>query len=466
MEQHRQPTVAVKPHDRNRMGRLCDKFRCSRASFSRSSFAHNFTFYRLHFTAFLLMGFAGAIALCLIEESSFIDALFMAFSAVCVTGLVTLDTGRLHLSSQIVIFFLIMGGGNILWSTVPVLMRRYFFAQTMRRQLAGLGIPRHEASRLLDNEVEYRALGWVLRIAYFHLLFWPLLFFVIFGLYFTYNSWAGAVLNGGDGVVVSPWWFSFFHSLSGLNNAGFVLLPDNIIPLADNYFVLLATTFLILAGNTAYPVLMYCSVWALHRLYGPREPAFAFLLARPRKCFTHMFNRYTTVVLAIVIVVSTFSEFFLFLGLDFNETYLQQYPKGVRALIGWFQAISTRTAGFNAIDLSKIAPAMQLVYAFLMVSHKLGSQVASASRATTTVVPFCAPLCASLCSIWSPSCFQSAVFDGLPICLDGAAQQGHGRSAAGPALPSGRGGGTAGAVASGTDAAGGTASKSGSYRRC
>lgn len=331
--------------------------------FSREGIAKYFSYFIVHFSAFVLMNLVGGIAIYLIEDNaSFIDALFTANSAVCVTGLITLDTGALKLGSQITVFLLIFFGGNILWSTVPVLLRRHFFQKTMHRQLSELGLDIHERIKFLNHEVEYRALGWILRIAYFHLIFWPLLAMVIIAASTQHHS-SGDVLRANS---INEWWFGFFISYSAINNGGFSLLSDNLISFSSSYSVLLPLSFLILIGNVGYPVIMYGSVQILYYFYGNTEPAFAFLIARPRKCFTHLFNRFSTLVLLGVIVSTTFLEFFLFLGLEYKQDDIAHLSAPHRALLGWFQSISTRTAGFNALDLAKIAPALQLIYAIFM----------------------------------------------------------------------------------------------------
>jgi Trk-type K+ transport system membrane component len=297
------------------------------------------------------------------QNVRFIDALFTCVSAVCCVGLTTLDLSTLTIASQVVLWVLVQVGCIVLTSTVPVLIRRHYFAKTMKEALRSLGMNEKECDRLLRQELEYRALGWVLTIAFVHMLFWPLLMAIVWGLYFTNNDSARAPLDAGN---VNPWWWSFFMATAATHNAGFSLLADNLVQFASNTFFLLSASLLILVGNIGYPLVMYGNVYLLHRIYGAKEPAFAFLLARPRKCFTHLFNRASTLILLGVMVFTTFFEFFLFLALDYNEAYIQSFPPPVRALVGWFQAISTRCAGFNSIDIGQTAPAMQLVYAVMM----------------------------------------------------------------------------------------------------
>lgn len=163
-----------------------------------------------------------------------------------------------------------------------------------------------------------------------------------------------------------------------MNNAGFVLLSDNLISFADDYLVLLLASFVILCGNVAYPIFVRIIVVVLHKAF-PKDAALAFLLDNPRHCFTHMFSGKQTALLAGAIIGFTFVEYILFLALDFDAEGLGRYPPHIRALIGWFQSISTRTAGFNAVDLNVLNPSMQV-----SECRGTGRPVAAAAALLTT----------------------------------------------------------------------------------
>ena len=72
--------------------------------------------------------------------------------------------------------------------------------------------------------------------------------------------------------------------------------------------------------------------------------------------YTMMFPALHTRILMLFLVCFTFAEFICFLSLDFNKKYFLEYPPLTRALIGIFQSFSTRSAGFNTIDMSQYAP--------------------------------------------------------------------------------------------------------------
>jgi len=86
----------------------------------------------------LLSGFFGGNVLYAIEatigtkECSYIDALFVSVSAVCVTGLSSAPFANFHTGSQVFLLFLMVGGGGVFMTIVPLIVRRYFYRKLYR----------------------------------------------------------------------------------------------------------------------------------------------------------------------------------------------------------------------------------------------------------------------------------------------------------------------------------------------
>ena len=190
--------------------------------------------------------------------------------------------------------------------------------------------------------------------------------------------------------TMSVEWFAFFMTTSAFCNAGFSVLSSNLIVVCDSRGVLICLGILVLLGNTLYPVAIRVLITLLSRL-SPSDDVYRELLDHPRKYYTHMLSHTETVLVMAIVAVFTFVEFFLFLGLDYNEPYLAGYSGESRVNIGWFQSISTRTAGFNALDLTQLNPAMQVIYLLMMYIAAmpqifvLNASVASKGAAKATV---------------------------------------------------------------------------------
>ncbi len=332
----------------------------------RSFLVTHFSFFQFHAAYFLLISLIGGAVMYEIErvygvsDVRFVDALFMATSAASQTGLQSLDMGSLTTGSAVVIMVLSILGSQILMSAVPVMIRRYYFEQHASKAIAD----EEERRRVLEIEtLEYRALSWVTTIVLCYWLALVTFSFITIGLYLQFNE---AGYNQCVNAGFSPWFWSIFHTITALNNAGFGLFSDNLMSFMSHPLVLIVLSINILFGNTAYPIAFRFIVWCLHRIYGDKEPALKMLLDRPRKHFTHMFRSGPTLALLLTIIGFTVFEFVLFLIMDYNEPFMAVYPPDQRVLAGWFQAISTRTAGFNCINLAFIAPSMQVLYALMM----------------------------------------------------------------------------------------------------
>lgn len=343
---------------------------CPRRSFrlfrirSLHELAGAVTYTQVHLLAFSVMSILGGLAIFLLEHHvSFADALYTAVSAVCVTGLITLDTATLSVASQVVIFVLIFLGGGVLWSVVPVLVRRFYFRRALRAEISRLALSPNAFQDILRQEIEYRALGWVRTIVLAQVFLWPLCVGTILGAYFSFSSPSNGLSMLSENNL-NPWWFSFFLSFSAFGNAGFSLLPDNVMGLVESRVFMLLCCLLIVMGNVLNPIVNYGILSLARRWY--KDPALALLRARPRKCFTHLFNSFTTKLLLLVVTMTTMGEFFLFLALEFREPFMENLSTPTRALVGFFQSVATRTAGFNSVDIAKLAPSVLLLYAMLM----------------------------------------------------------------------------------------------------
>ena len=197
----------------------------------------------------VVAGFAGAVAvgtlLLLLPASrsgagsaNLIDALFTATSAVCVTGLITVDT-PVYWSGfgQAVILGLIQIGG---------------FGIMALATLLGLLVSRRLGLRTrLNTAAEVRSLGLsdvrhvLLGVARTSLLFEAVGALMLTARFATqYDEPVGRAL-----------WLGVFHAVSAFNNAGFALYSDNLIGFATDPLVSVPVCVLVIAGGLGFPVL-------------------------------------------------------------------------------------------------------------------------------------------------------------------------------------------------------------------
>ncbi|KAJ5908649.1 hypothetical protein N7495_001331 [Penicillium taxi] len=214
--------------------------------------------------------------------------------------------------------------------------------------------------------IEYRALKTlaVVLISYyvgFHLLGLVCMVGWIMG----EPRWGDIVRADGVG---RPWW-GIFTAASAFNDLGFTLTPDSMYSFQYAVFPLLLLSFLVIIGNTAFPCMLRFMIWTLSKLTRQGTALWEelkFLLDHPRRCFTLLFPRNATWWLLAILFALNGIDLIFFIILDLNDSTVTALPPGIRVLAGFFQAASTRTAGFGVVSLSDLHPAIQVSYLVMM----------------------------------------------------------------------------------------------------
>ncbi len=275
----------------------------------------------------VVAGFAAAVAvgtlLLLLPVSraasagaSVVDALFVATSAICVTGLSTVDT-PVYWSGfgQAVILVLIQVGGFGIMALATLLGLLVSRRAGLRNRLNAAA----EVKSLGLSDVRHVLVG----VARTSLLFEAAATLVLAARFATaYDEPAGRAL-----------WLGGFHAVSAFNNAGFALFSDNMIGFATDPVVSAVLCVLVIAGGLGFPVL-----FELRRAW-----------RRPRRWTLH-----TKIVLsmtAVLLVVGT--AMFLVLEWSNPQTLGPLSPTG-KAVVAIFQGVQPRTAGFNSVDTSAL----------------------------------------------------------------------------------------------------------------
>ncbi|MCT7979787.1 TrkH family potassium uptake protein [Laspinema olomoucense] len=309
---------------------------------------------------FLVIIAIGTILLLLPISSSdgtwdnFVTALFTATSAVCVTGLVVVDTGT-HYSGlgQFFIILLIQLGGL-----------GYMTVNTFLLLLLGrrLGLRDRVALQQSLDTTEMSGVVPLVR----SILAMTLIFELTgtFLLLFVFTP---------DFGLDKGFWLSIFHSVSAFNNAGFSLFADNLIGYAGSIPVNLVITLLVIFGGIGYQVIMEMYMWVRDRISKSRE----------RVVFSLHFKIVTSTTL-ILLVVGT-------LGLFFTESQNPETLKNVgfleKLLSAWFQSVISRTAGFNSINIGEMTTAaLFIIIALMFIGASPGSTGGGIKTTTVRVL--------------------------------------------------------------------------------
>jgi len=257
-----------------------------------------------------------------------IDAMFTATSAVCVTGLVVVDTGGhfTRFGQGVILGLIQIGGLGVM--TLSVILFRWIgktvsFRQRMVMQDLFAPSPREDIFSLVKST-----------------------------LLFTF----GAEL-AGTALLTVHWCREFplpralyvavFHSVSAFCNAGFALFPDSMTRYSDNVLLNLTLCGLIVLGGIGFPVL-----YDLQSRFAEKRPHRRRLSVQTK-----------TVLLTTFILIALGAGLFILLE---PRPHVEAASLSHRLLVSLFQSVTCRTAGFNTVDIGGLSNATLALMIFLM----------------------------------------------------------------------------------------------------
>nr|POE72759.1 low-affinity potassium transport protein [Quercus suber] len=233
---------------------------------------------------------------------------------------------------------------------------------TVGRNSFFIGLTQEQRNEL--GGIEYRALKTLLYINICFFVGWHTIGMIVFLPWINNVHWKDVVID--DGIL--PSWWGVFTPASLFNDLGLTLTPDSMVSFNLAVLPLLFGSFLIIIGNTGYPIALRFTIWVLSKIFrgGPLNQELKFLLDHPRRCFTLLFPSRATWWLFWILVGLNGVDLLFFIILDLNDEVVTSLPVGFRILDGWFQAASTRTAGFSVVNLAALHPAIQVSYLIMM----------------------------------------------------------------------------------------------------
>ncbi|MDD4321078.1 MAG: TrkH family potassium uptake protein [Acidaminococcaceae bacterium] len=296
-----------------------------------------FSTYQIIALTFLGLIFCGSLLLMLPAASNigqslpFIDALFTATSAACVTGLVVVDTAQYFSTfGQIVIIFLIQLGGLGIMT----------FA-TLFSVAFGKKITLQERLRIQESLNQSDVQGVVrlcLRIAKY-----ALTIECFFGTILAIRFYS---LFGAKGIYLGYW-----HAVSAFCNAGFDLMGDfrSLTMFTTDWTVNLTITSLIILGALGFTV--------IEDIISKRN-------------FSNL-RLHSKIVILTTIILITVGTLMIWIMESGNIDTLGKLTTSQQVLASYFQAVTPRTAGFNTIPIDKMHDAslfMIIIFMFIGAS--------------------------------------------------------------------------------------------------
>ncbi len=306
--------------------------------------------------SFLVIIFIGTLLLVLPISAAegksigFIDALFMATSATCVTGLSTLSlVDNFSFMGQIVILVLIQIGGlgyMTLYSSMTILLGK---SLAVRDQVM--------MQDLLDISSLEDLLQMIMNIVRYTLII-ELVGAIILTVGFNYQGH-----EFGEAL-----YFGIFHSISAFCNAGFALFDNSLETYALNPMIHGTVSLLIFLGGLGFIVLKELE----------------YLLLKRGKIIN--LTVHSKVVLTTNLALLFFVAIYIFFG-EFLHG-LNNYNLWEKIQIAFFQSVTTRTAGFNSIPLNNFHPHTVYLMCLVMFIGASPGSTGGGIKTTTFAILF------------------------------------------------------------------------------
>ena len=261
------------------------------------------------------------------QVTSFIDALFTATSAVCVTGLVVVDTGTYwSVFGKTIILLLIQIGGlgfmTMTTSIAIILGKRIGLRNRM----------------IMQEALNQFSISGVIRLTKY----------VIMATFSV--ELIGAFLLSTRFVPLyglkNGFYYSVFHSVSAFCNAGFDIIGGyrSLTPFARDPIVNIVIMALIVLGGLGFAVIADLSTFKTYR----------------------KLSLHTKLVLLMTVSLILFG-FVMIFTLEFNNpNSIGEYTLSEKIVASMFHAITPRTAGFNTLDLSQMTVPARFITMILM----------------------------------------------------------------------------------------------------
>ena len=273
-----------------------------------------------------------------------VDAVFTSVSAVCVTGLIVLDTPHYFtLFGQFCIILLIQLGGLGIMSITTVVLHTIGRRLSLKQERLLTSITDTNHKDLLHS------LKTILKFTFIAETIGALILFFLF-------------YSEGDTISMALW-RGVFTAISAFCNAGFALQTNSLIPYQTNDFIIHTVATLIIFGGIAPATSLLIPKW----ISGKPTPISA---------------KIALVTTIILLVLGTF--FMMAFEWDGVLSELSVWDKIHNA---WFQSVTLRTAGFNSVDIATIvSPTFLVMVVFMFIGGSSGSTAGGVKTATIGIL--------------------------------------------------------------------------------
>ncbi len=320
--------------------------------------------------SFLFLIILGTIALMLphatVKDIDFLEALFTATSAVTVTGLSVLDTGKdfTFLGKVIILILIQLGGIGIF--TVTNLFSTFLKSEHSYKERMML--------TNMTNEVNSaNAFKKLFQIVTFTLIIEAIGVVLI---YFNVRK-----------NVEDPFLFSIFHSISSFCNAGFSTLSRSVFEddFKFNYSFQLILIWLLTTGAMGYNVMIYHYTILRNRVY---KFCNALLNTKFRIDTSYRKGKLNIILATRTTIILLIFGTLVFYFLEKDNVLVEHTTAWGKFVVSFFNSATPRTAGFNNVDMSLLGKGTLLLIMFLMWIGASPGSTGGGIKTTTFAVAY------------------------------------------------------------------------------
>ena len=279
---------------------------------------------------------------------TFMDALFVAASAVSVTGLTTVNISETFtVTGNFILMFVFQFGG------IGIMALGTFFWLLIGKKI---GLKERRLIMADQNQTGLSGMVKMLKVILLIITIIEVIGALLLGIRFLnyYPTWQEALIQG------------VFASVSATTNAGFDITGASMVPYANDYYVQIVSIVLMTLGAIGFPVLVEVKEFFVNRLR--RNHLFRFSL----------FTKITTITFLGLLIFGTLAilllEQNLFLA---DKTWHEAF------FYAFFQSAATRSGGLATMDINQFSETTLLVMCSLMFIGASPSSVGGGIRTTT-----------------------------------------------------------------------------------
>ena len=302
-------------------------------------------------------------------EISYVDALFTATSAVCVTGLAVVDTGGVFtLIGQTIILFLIQTGGLGIMTFASYFS--YFFrsGSSYENQMY-MG----EMTNVDKLDEVFSVLKKIITVTFA---------IEAIGAVMLFFSITDSAVHGFGHRI----YFSVFHAVSAFCNAGFSPLKNSLFEATFrfNYLFQLIIALLIIFGGLGFPIIFNSWKFFVYKIGN----TFKRLLKKREKTYLPWVLNLNSKVIISTTAILLISGTIFVLIFEYNNTLTEHHSFFGKFIVSFFGSVTTRTAGFNSIDTGAMTLPTTLIFILLMWIGASPASTGGGIKTSTIAVAF------------------------------------------------------------------------------